>query len=165
MPVMAVDEAAALVSFRSLLLGIETGARRRRPPPGRACHRWSREAETLMANYRKGLRRRPRPSRGRADPDDEIIPEVPASPRTRRGDIWILGEHRVGCGDARDLDNALGLTVGCGASRYAVEQRNWLHHRVRRRSHLATVGSRCLCRFSQLRMRRRAIEFASSRVP
>jgi ParB-like chromosome segregation protein Spo0J len=32
-----------------------------------------------------------------ADPEDEVIPEVPASPRTRLGDIWILGEHRVGC--------------------------------------------------------------------
>jgi DNA modification methylase len=41
---------------------------------------------------------------GGADPDDEVIPEVPASPRTRFGDIWILGEHRIGCGDARDLD-------------------------------------------------------------
>src|SRR5262245_18513703 len=40
---------------------------------------------------------------GSGDPDDELIPEVPASPRTRFGDIWILGEHRVGCGDARDL--------------------------------------------------------------
>ena len=36
------------------------------------------------------------------DPDDEVIPAVPATPRTKRGDIWILGEHRVGCGDGRD---------------------------------------------------------------
>ena len=41
---------------------------------------------------------------GSADPDDEVIPDTPASPRTRVGDIWILGEHRLGCGDARDLD-------------------------------------------------------------
>ena len=41
---------------------------------------------------------------GSADPDDEVIPAAPASPQTRVGDIWILGEHRVGCGDARDLD-------------------------------------------------------------
>ena len=41
---------------------------------------------------------------GTADPDDELIPAAPASPQTRVGDIWILGEHRVGCGDARDLD-------------------------------------------------------------
>ena len=35
------------------------------------------------------------------DPDDEQIPEVPAVPRTRPGDIWALGPHRVGCGDGR----------------------------------------------------------------
>lgn len=37
-----------------------------------------------------------------ADPDDEVIPAVPAAPRTKPGDIWILGDHRVGCGDGRD---------------------------------------------------------------
>jgi hypothetical protein len=39
-----------------------------------------------------------------ADPDDEVIPPVPATPRTKPGDIWILGNHRVGCGDGRDTD-------------------------------------------------------------
>jgi DNA modification methylase len=37
-----------------------------------------------------------------ADPDDEVIPPVPATPRTKPGDVWILGDHRVGCGDGRD---------------------------------------------------------------
>jgi DNA modification methylase len=37
-----------------------------------------------------------------ADPDDEAVPPVPAEPRTRPGDIWRLGLHRVGCGDSRD---------------------------------------------------------------
>lgn len=36
-----------------------------------------------------------------ADPDDEVIPAVPAKPRTRTGDIWVLGDHRIGCGDCR----------------------------------------------------------------
>ena len=36
------------------------------------------------------------------DPDDEVIPAVPAEPRTKPGDIWILGDHRIGCGDGRD---------------------------------------------------------------
>jgi DNA modification methylase len=40
---------------------------------------------------------------GAPDPDDEVIPAVPETPRTRRGDVWILGDHRVGCGDGRDL--------------------------------------------------------------
>ena len=40
---------------------------------------------------------------GQADPDDEVIPAVPETPRTKLGDIWILGDHRIGCGDGRDL--------------------------------------------------------------
>ena len=52
--------------------------------------------------------------KGPADPDDEVIPPVPVTPRTRLGDIWILGEHRVGCGDGRDLA-FLRAVVGDGA--------------------------------------------------
>lgn len=37
------------------------------------------------------------------DPDDEVIPAVPSESRTRPGDIWQLGEHRIGCGDGRDV--------------------------------------------------------------
>src|SRR3954447_10714192 len=37
-----------------------------------------------------------------ADPDDEVIPPVPTKPRTKPGNIWILGEHRLGCGNGRD---------------------------------------------------------------
>jgi ParB-like chromosome segregation protein Spo0J len=48
------------------------------------------------------------------DPDDEVIPPVPATPRTKPGDIWILGEHRVGCGDSRDAE-FLQRVVGHGA--------------------------------------------------
>ena len=48
------------------------------------------------------------------DPDDEVIPPVPATPRTKPGDIWILGEHRVGCGDGRDA-GFLQRVIGNGA--------------------------------------------------
>jgi len=48
------------------------------------------------------------------DPDDEVIPPVPATPRTKPGDIWILGEHRVGCGDGRDAE-FLQRVIGHGA--------------------------------------------------
>ncbi|WP_265587875.1 site-specific DNA-methyltransferase [Sphingomicrobium arenosum] len=37
------------------------------------------------------------------DPDEEIIPAVPVAPRTQMGDIWQLGDHRIGCGDGRDV--------------------------------------------------------------
>lgn len=49
-----------------------------------------------------------------ADPDDEVMPPTPAAPRTRPGDIWILGDHRVGCGDGRDV-GFLQRIIGDGA--------------------------------------------------
>jgi DNA modification methylase len=36
---------------------------------------------------------------GATDPDE--VPEPPANPVSRHGDIWICGEHRVLCGDAK----------------------------------------------------------------
>jgi len=45
---------------------------------------------------------------GLTDPDS--IPEPPDDPITQRGDIWVLGEHRLMCGDsgsAADLDRLL----------------------------------------------------------
>ncbi|MDT9601079.1 site-specific DNA-methyltransferase [Sphingosinicella rhizophila] len=48
------------------------------------------------------------------DPDDEVIPAVPAEPRAKVGDIWMLGDHRIGCGDSRD-DAFLREVVGEGA--------------------------------------------------
>jgi site-specific DNA-methyltransferase (adenine-specific) len=40
------------------------------------------------------------PVEGKTDPDD--IPEPPADPITKPGDIWILGNHRLLCGDSTD---------------------------------------------------------------
>jgi DNA modification methylase len=37
-------------------------------------------------------------SSGLTDPD--AIPEIPDQPVTRPGDVWLLGDHRVGCGDS-----------------------------------------------------------------
>lgn len=36
---------------------------------------------------------------GNAEPDD--VPEPPEEPITKRGDVWLLGEHRVMCGDSK----------------------------------------------------------------
>lgn len=38
------------------------------------------------------------------DPDEEVIPAVPVEPKTKLGDVWILGDHRIGCGDGRDAE-------------------------------------------------------------
>ena len=50
---------------------------------------------------------------GLTDPDS--VPEPPDDPITQRGDLWILGEHRLLCGDsakAEDVDRLLdGATI------------------------------------------------------
>ena len=34
--------------------------------------------------------------------DDDAVPEAPETPVSRLGDVWLLGPHRVLCGDATD---------------------------------------------------------------
>jgi DNA modification methylase len=39
---------------------------------------------------------------GLTDPDE--VPEVPADPVTVLGDVWVLGNHRLMCGDSTSID-------------------------------------------------------------
>jgi len=36
--------------------------------------------------------------------DEDAVPEAPEEPRTRLGDVWILGKHRLMCGDSTNVD-------------------------------------------------------------
>jgi len=44
---------------------------------------------------------------GQTDPDE--IPEPPVEPVTKLGDIWVLGNHRLMCGDSTSIDSAMKL--------------------------------------------------------
>lgn len=75
-----------------------------------------------------------------ADPDDEVIPPTPATPRTRPGDIWILGDHRVGCGDGRDV-GFLQRIIGDGARIDAAFLDPSYNARIAGHGHAAAAGS------------------------
>ena len=47
---------------------------------------------------------------GKTDPDD--IPETPKKPITRTGDLWVLGKHRIVCGDSTDQETVERLLDG-----------------------------------------------------
>ena len=47
-------------------------------------------------------------------PEDEV-PAVPSQPVTQPGDIWVLGQHRLVCGDARAEDSYQSLMEGSKA--------------------------------------------------
>ena len=36
--------------------------------------------------------------------DEDFVPEVPDEPKTKLGDIYILGNHRLMCGDSTSID-------------------------------------------------------------
>jgi len=36
--------------------------------------------------------------------DEDAVPEVPEEPVTKLGDVWILGNHRLMCGDSTSID-------------------------------------------------------------
>jgi DNA modification methylase len=37
--------------------------------------------------------------------DEDAIPEPPTQPISVRGDVWLLGKHRLACGDSTNLDD------------------------------------------------------------
>ena len=49
-------------------------------------------------------------SSGLTDPDS--VPEVPDKPVTRPGDIWVLDDHRIGCGDSTSAVDVTPVLAG-----------------------------------------------------
>jgi DNA modification methylase len=48
--------------------------------------------------------------------DESAVPEAPAAPVTQRGDVWLIGKHRLVCGDCRDLATVQKLLAGSRAN-------------------------------------------------
>ena len=44
--------------------------------------------------------------------DEDAVPEAPAEPVTKLGDVWVLGKHRVMCGDSTSIESVEALLEG-----------------------------------------------------
>lgn len=47
--------------------------------------------------------------------DEEAVPEPPADPVTKPGDVWLLGKHRLMCGDSTSIEAVERLMAGAKA--------------------------------------------------
>ena len=56
---------------------------------------------------------------GKTDPDE--APEPPAKPRSVLGDVWLLGKHRVMCGDSTSIDAVEALMAGGKAQTFLTD--------------------------------------------
>lgn len=65
---------------------------------------------------------------GLTDPD--AVPDLPGDPITKLGDVWLLGKHRLKCGDSTSVDDVSDLMSGreaelCFTSPPYAQQRNY----------------------------------------
>jgi ParB-like chromosome segregation protein Spo0J len=44
--------------------------------------------------------------------DEDAVPELPDTPKTVEGDVWVLGNHRLMCGDSTSIDAVEKLMAG-----------------------------------------------------
>jgi DNA modification methylase len=56
---------------------------------------------------------------GLTDQDD--APAVQAEPVTRLGDVWVMGKHRLMCGDSTSMDSVNTLTLGGGIDMFLTD--------------------------------------------
>ena len=61
------------------------------------------ELATILAEETEGL----------TDPDE--VPDLPDEPTTKEGDVWLLGNHRLMCGDSTSIDAVDKLMDGAKA--------------------------------------------------
>jgi len=75
--------------------------------------------------------------------DEDAVPDVPEEPKTKLGDIYILGNHRLMCGDSTSIDDVDKLMNGqkaqfCFTSPPYADQREYNGGKELSTEHLAT---------------------------
>jgi DNA modification methylase len=83
------------------------------------------------------------------DPADELTPELPKKPKTRLGDLYLLGNHRLLCGDCTKPDSWKTLMAGGKAALEITDPPYGVAYDVRRKFSGGAVGGQFVKRFNK----------------
>jgi DNA modification methylase len=67
--------------------------------------------------------------------DEDAVPEVPEAPVTVLGDVWLLGKHRVMCGDSTSIDAVEKLMDGVKADVFFTDPPYGINFKPQRGTH------------------------------
>jgi DNA modification methylase len=77
---------------------------------------------------------------GPAEVEEDEVPEPPVDPITKPGDLWILGEHRLLCGDSTNADDVERLMAGAKAGMMVTDPPYGVNYDPEMRSTAKSVG-------------------------
>ena len=83
---------------------------------------------------------------GKTDPDD--IPETPKNPVTRTGNLWVLGKHRIVCGDSTDQKTVERLLDGAEPALMVTDPPYGVNYDAEWRQRELTKGKRAIGKVS-----------------
>jgi DNA modification methylase len=77
---------------------------------------------------------------GPAEVEEDEVPDPPADPITKPGDLWILGEHRLLCGDSTNAEDVERLLAGVKAGMMVTDPPYGVNYDPEMRSTAKSVG-------------------------
>lgn len=107
--------------------------------------------------------------------EDDYEPVIPAEPKSKFGDIYLLGDHRLMCGDSTSLTDVQKLVNGCKngfathrpAVQCGLQRKNEGRTENRKRQHgrldVPTVPDRCLPQCGDGHETRRSVLYLACR--
>jgi DNA modification methylase len=82
--------------------------------------------------------------------DEDAVPDAPVTPVSRTGDLWLLGSHRVLCGDSTDAATVARLMDGAKADMVFTDPPYGIDYQDLKKNHTKIAGDESLANIDSL---------------